>query len=121
MAKKMQYVVDEEINQFDVDTEGMTGAIRMISWYNNESKVDIRKWIGFKTETEFSRSGIVLSVNETNALTEKLVESGFGDKDNLIRAINTRDKVRLGAVESSIENVEDLGEEDYYDPKEALL
>lgn len=116
MADK-KYEVKEELGIF-CKNGYTTGAIRKISWYNKEDKIDIRKWNGYNTEGEYGKSGIALTTTETHALTEKLVDLGFGNKDKIEESLKTRTREW---VEIPKEQLEESDEEEYYDPKTDLF
>lgn len=115
-----KYKVKEELALFTpVSGNSPVGAIRVISWFNKEDKIDIRKWNSYNTDYEFGKTGCSLSIGETNTLTEKLVELGFGDKDKIEQSLKTRTRrwteEPIKFKEKS-EEIEDDTEE-YYDPK----
>lgn len=114
-----KYEVKEELGVF-CKQGAVTGAIRRVSWYNKEEKIDIRKWTAYNTEAEYGKSGIALTTDETHKLTETLVDLGFGDKDKIQESLNTRTREWVEIPKEQLEEpVED--EEDYYDPKTDLF
>ena len=122
MAK---YLVKEELGNFYSDGI-FTNSVRMISWFEKNPKVDIGQWSAMGTEQEFRKKGVALSVNETNSLTELLVEKGFGNRETLMDSIKNRkiDRVEEKIVKEDKEVKEEVIEDktdEYYDPKEMLI
>jgi len=117
MAKK--YAVVCEIAEF-ASTGSTTNLIREISWFDGEPKIDIGKWVGVNTETEYRKSGLALTVSEANDLTETLVREGFGVHDKVVQALKDRKVERVGETKSSVKTVDNT-KVDYYDPKEMLV
>ena len=121
MAK---YLVKEEIGKFYSDS-AFTNSVRLISWYEKNPKVDIGQWSAMGTEQEYRKKGIALSVNETNSLTELLVDKGFGNKNTLLESIKNR---KIDRVEDMVvkddevkEDIKEDNVDEYYDPKEMLI
>lgn len=121
---KKKYMVECEIAEFKSAGTATTNNIRMISWYGGDPKVDIGKWINIGDENEYRKSGLALTVAETNSMTETLVREGFGERDAILQALKDRKVERVGEVKATVKTVPSDEEEDkvdFYDPKEALV
>lgn len=117
MAKRNSDIIMEIDRSFDfIIEEGNNTSInlRRISWNNNPTKLDIRKWL-YQDSGERPMKGITLTDNGADELTGVLVENGYGSTERLIMALRKRYDYN-----KKMEPEIDDGSEDYYDPKELL-
>jgi len=124
MAWNSEKEISMEIEEgFDfILEEGQNTSInlRKISWNGRPSKLDIRKW-SYNESGERAMKGIGLSDEGADELAAVLVENGYGETRRLVKALKERNSDEEIDIELPPEKeVEDDGEEEYYDPSELL-
>lgn len=119
-TKDFSYVVNKEYDFIIEETNNTSIAVRKISWNGRPEKLDIRKYT-YSDGEEHMRKGISLSDEAADELTHVLTKTGYGNTKKILQGIRTRED-----YETSLENIdivdeeEDDGSEDYYDPSELL-
>lgn len=112
------YIVDEKGNAFI--------RLAKIKWGESEEyKLDIRKWYNTKGEERMNKGFSFLTDEGPNELVKILSETGYGRTIDILKGISTREDFRssLNKVLSGDDEFYDtsIKDEEYYDPKEALL
>ena len=94
--------------------------LRKVSWNGRDAKLDLRKW-SYQDGQERAMKGVTMSDEGADELTGVLVEQGYGDTKRIVKAVTGRED--YDDVMQHINDVEennDDGSEEYYDPSELL-
>lgn len=139
MAREFEYTIDSEFD-YTIDEKGNTFiALRKIDWGNKgEYKLDIRKYYASESGETMSKGLSFLTEDGPDELTKVLIETGYGDDDEIANSIIENRPVILGKIYASInkdpyftDNLvkrlesegyteNDDNEEEFYDPEELL-
>lgn len=117
------YTIDEKGNAFI--------ALRKIDWNNNGTeKLDIRKYYASEEGEKMQKGVSFLTEDGPNELTKILLETGYGDANEITDTIvNSRPDIlgricKIIASDPSLSDPELLkefeDEEEYYDPEELI-
>lgn len=101
-------------------------AVRKIAWGvaddeevdEKDIKVDIRKYYSTAAGEKMNK-GISISESGTHELTKILLEEGYGDTEECIRALKDRSDFKEAANAAYDTTAEDS--DDYLDPRELFL
>ena len=109
----------EIVDDFDhiFDEKGNTFlAFRKISWGGRTPKYDLRKWYTNADGEETVGKGVGFLTEEgPDELTRVLVETGFGETNELMEILSNREDFDYEKYDDKL-SILDSGE-DYYDPK----
>jgi hypothetical protein len=113
------YTIDEKGNTFI--------ALRKIDWGNKgDYKLDLRKYYASETGETMSKGVSFLTDDGPNELTKVLIETGYGDDEELANAIIERRPELLGKICSEMNkrgitaNDIEYEDEEFYDPEELI-
>jgi hypothetical protein len=108
MGKDFTFVISPDVNII-VDEKGSNYlALRKVKWFDNDYKLELRRWTS-NAEGEIPGKGVSFMTEEgPHELAKALVEAGYGDTNELLEILNSRDS----------ESYED--DDNLYDPKELL-
>lgn len=88
--KEVKCVIDPEMDRI-VDERGNSYiALRRVSWFDKEPKLEIRKWISTEDGDRAQHGVTFLTEDGPNDLTDALIEEGFGNTQNIIRSLSKR-------------------------------
>ena len=126
------YTVNPDFD-FTIDEKGNTFiALRQIDWGNKgEYKLDLRKYYASENGETMSKGLSFLTEDGPHELTKVLLETGYGDDEEITNTIIEKRPYILAKINSELQSnpelVKSLGdirfnsiEEDYYDPEELL-
>ena len=133
MAREFSYSVDPNFD-YTIDEKGNTFiALRKIDWSNSGNyKLDLRKYYASESGETMSKGVSFLTEDGPNELTRVLIETGYGDDEEIANTIIQNRPYILAHIRVELDNnpelVESLGdprffkkkEDDYYDPEELL-
>lgn len=129
MAREFEYTTDPSFD-YTIDEKGNTFiALRKIDWGNKgDFKLDLRKYYASETGETMSKGLSFLTEDGPNELTKVLIETGYGDAEEITNAIvyNRPDILRkMCKVISSDPSLSDpdlINDEDdeFYDPEELV-
>lgn len=118
--KEISMEIEEGFDFILEEGQNTSINLRKISWNGRPSKLDIRKW-NYTDSGERAMKGIGLSDEGADELAAVLVENGYGETRRLVKALKERESDEEIDIElPAEEEVEDDGEEEYYDPSELL-
>ena len=118
--KEISMEIEEGFDFILEEGQNTSINLRKISWNGRPSKLDIRKW-NYTDSGERAMKGIGLSDEGADELAAVLVENGYGETRRLVKALKERETDEEIDIElPAEEEVEDDGEEVYYDPSELL-
>lgn len=113
------YTIDEKGNTFI--------ALRKIDWGNKgDYKLDLRKYYASETGETMSKGVSFLTDDGPNELTKVLIETGYGDDEELANAIIDNRPELLGKICSEMNkrgitaNDIEYEDEEFYDPEELI-
>ena len=118
------YTIDEKGNTFI--------ALRQIDWGNKgEYKLDLRKYYASEDGETMSKGLSFLTEDGPNELTRVLIETGYGDDEEIANTIIESRPYILAHINTELQNnpdlVNSLGDtrfftkkENYYDPEELM-
>lgn len=119
--KEISMEIEEGFDFILEEGQNTSINLRKISWNGRPSKLDIRKW-NYTDSGERAMKGIGLSDEGADELAAVLVENGYGETRRLVKALKERESDEEIDIElPAEEEVEDDGEEEYYDPSELLV
>ena len=129
MASEFKYTVDPDFD-YTIDEKGNTFiALRKIDWGNKDDfKLDIRKYYASETGETMSKGFSFLTEDGPHELTKVLLETGYGDPEEITNTIvyNRPDILRkMCKVISSDPSLSDMDlindeDDDFYDPEELM-
>lgn len=132
MAREFQYTNDPDFD-YTIDEKGNTFiALRKIDWGNNGNyKLDLRKYYASESGETMSKGVSFLTDDGPDELAKVLIETGYGNDDEITNTIIEKRPGILGRIYTAINNnpelIEKLDEEDYgnqeenyYDPEELI-
>lgn len=127
MAKEFTYTVDSDFD-YTIDEKGNTFiALRKIDWGNKgEYKLDLRKYYASETGETMSKGLSFLTEEGPDELTKVLIETGYGDAEELANAIIDNRPELLGRICSEMNkrgitaNDIEYEDEEFYDPEELI-
>lgn len=127
MAKDFTYTVDSDFD-YTIDEKGNTFiALRKIDWGNKgDYKLDIRKYYASETGETMSKGLSFLTEEGPHELTKVLIETGYGDDEELANTIIDNRPKLLGKICSEMSrrgitpNDIEYEEEEFYDPEELI-
>lgn len=132
MAREFQYTNDPDFD-YTIDEKGNTFiALRKIDWGNNGNyKLDLRKYYASESGETMSKGVSFLTDDGPDELAKVLIETGYGNDDEIANTIIEKRPGILGRIYTAINNnpkliegldAEDYGnqEENYYDPEELI-
>ena len=118
--KEISMEIEEGFDFILEEGQNTSINLRKISSNGRPSKLDIRKW-NYTDSGERAMKGIGLSDEGADELAAVLVENGYGETRRLVKALKERESDEEIDIElAPEEEVEDDGEEEYYDPSELL-
>lgn len=116
------YTIDEKGNAFI--------ALRKIDWNNNgNEKLDLRKYYASESGETMQKGVSFLTEDGPNELTKVLLETGYGNADEITDTIVNKRPDILGRICKIIssdpslsdpELLKEFEEEEYYDPEELI-
>ncbi len=113
------YTIDEKGNTFI--------ALRKIDWGNKgDYKLDLRKYYASETGETMSKGVSFLTEEGPDELTKVLIETGYGNDEELANAIIENRPELLGKICSEMNkrgitaNDIEYEEEEFYDPEELI-
>lgn len=116
IAEEFDHTIDEKGNAFI--------ALRKIKWGNNtESKLDLRKYYTKEDGEVMSKGVSFITEDGPNELTRVLLETGYGEPNEIVKTIKENRKDILNSLVSYIENgfESEDNSDDYYDPRELIV
>lgn len=127
MAKEFTYTVDSDFD-YTIDEKGNTFiALRKIDWGNKgEYKLDLRKYYASETGETMSKGLSFLTEEGPDELTKVLIETGYGDAEELANAIIDNRPELLGRICNEMNrrgitaNDIEYEDEEFYDPEELI-
>lgn len=127
MAKEFAYTVDSDFD-YTIDEKGNTFiALRKIDWGNKgEYKLDLRKYYASETGETMSKGLSFLTDEGPDELTKVLIETGYGNDEELANTIIENRPELLGKICSEMSrrgitpNDIEYEEEEFYDPEELI-
>lgn len=132
MARDFVYTMDPDFD-YTIDEKGNTFiALRKIDWSNKgEYKLDLRKYYASESGETMSKGVSFLTEDGPHELTKVLVETGYGDDNELAEAIIKDRPYIVARIKSELENnqffanrIEKLDfsndEDEFYDPEELI-
>lgn len=127
MAKEFTYTVDSDFD-YTIDEKGNTFiALRKIDWGNKgEYKLDLRKYYASETGETMSKGLSFLTDEGPDELTKVLIETGYGDDEELANTIIENRPELLGRICSEMNkrgitaNDVEYEDEEFYDPEELI-
>ena len=130
MAKEFEYSVDPDFD-YTIDEKGNTFiALRKIDWGNKgDYKLDLRKYYASESGETMSKGLSFLTEDGPNELTKVLIETGYGNDDEIANAILENRPYVVAKIKKEIENnpkwdkiavFEKNDEEEFYDPEELI-
>lgn len=130
MTRDFTYNVDPEFD-YTIDEKGNTFiALRKIDWGGKgEYKLDIRKYYANESGETMAKGLSFLTEEGPNELTKVLLETGYGDTEEIANAIIDRRPEVLGRIYSALNESPELIEraqvaeeleENFYDPEELI-
>lgn len=133
-TRGFEYTTDPNFD-YTIDEKGNTFiALRKIDWGNNGNyKLDLRKYYASESGETMSKGVSFLTDEGPDELTKVLVETGYGNDEELVNAIIENRPYILGRIKAELDNNSDLVErikherldiieddDDFYDPEELL-
>lgn len=124
MDPDFDYTIDEKGNTFI--------ALRKVDWNNKgEYKLDLRKYYASESGETMSKGVSFLTEDGPHELTKVLVETGYGDDNELAEAIIKDRPYIVARIKSELDNnqffanrIEKLDfaddEDEFYDPEELI-
>lgn len=133
MAREFEYRVDPDFD-YTIDEKGNTFiALRKIDWGNKgDYKLDIRKYYASDAGETMSKGLSFLTEEGPNELTKVLLETGYGDAEEIANTIlesrkdiAARIAVALNDPNKSYDLTVELenelaDDEEFYDPEELI-
>ena len=126
MSNEFKYEIDENYD-YTIDKKGNSFiALRKIKWGSSEDyKLDLRNYYT-SAEGERMNKGIsFLTEDGPNELTRVLLETGYGEPDEIIDTIKNNRPDILSSLEKLVNNSseenDEASDDEYYDPREAIL
>lgn len=132
MQKEFTYSTDPDFD-YTIDEKGNTFiALRKIDWRSNGNyKLDLRKYYASESGETMSKGVSFLTDDGPNELTKVLIETGYGDDNEIANTIIENRPGVLGRIYSALNKspeliegleAEDFGEDDddYYNPEELI-
>lgn len=126
------YTVDPDFD-YTIDEKGNTFiALRKIDWGNKgEYKLDLRKYYATDSGEQMNKGVSFLTEDGPNELTKVLIETGYGNDEEIADAIIKDRPYIAKRIKDELENnqfyanridkLEDTYEEDeFYDPEELM-
>lgn len=126
------YTTDPDFD-YTIDEKGNTFiALRKIDWNNKgEYKLDLRKYYASESGETMSKGVSFLTEDGPHELTKVLVETGYGDDNELAEAIIKDRPYIVARIKSELDNnqffanrIEKLDiaddEDEFYDPEELI-
>lgn len=134
-TRGFEYTTDPNFD-YTIDEKGNTFiALRKIDWGNNGNyKLDLRKYYASESGETMSKGVSFLTDEGPDELTKVLVETGYGNDEELATAIIENRPYVLGRIKAELDNDPELVErikherldevydddEEFYDPEELL-
>ena len=123
MAKSndnFKYEVNKDYDFILEESANTSICLRKISWNDRPEKLDIRKYT-YSDGREQIRKGISLSDEAADELVHVLTKTGYGNTKKILIGIRDREDFQ-DSIDNidTLEEFEDDGSEDYYDPSELL-
>lgn len=127
MAKEFEYSTNPDFD-YVIDEKGNTFiALRQIDWGNKgDYKLDLRKYYASNEGEKMAKGLSFLTDDGPNELTKVLIETGYGNDDEIASAIiEHRPGVAL-KIQKFLEDEPDrlanmdYDEDEFYDPKELI-
>ena len=132
MNRDFAYSVDPEFD-YTIDEKGNTFiALRKIDWGNKgEYKLDLRKYYATESGENMNKGVSFLTEDGPNELTKVLIETGYGNDDEIANAIIenrigilARINKELSENENLLEMINsadlDIDDDEFYDPEELI-
>lgn len=132
-VSNLKYTQHGDMDNIIEEGKNMFTAMRLVSWTETaQPKLDIRKYFVDAEGNEKASKGIAFDPNgdAPNALTLALIKEGYGDTEDVINGIKTRQNFMPSLVKCLNENPEDLETlginpaevaSEYYDPMKELF
>lgn len=126
-----EYSVDSDFD-YTIDEKGNTFiALRKIDWGNKgDYKLDLRKYYASETGETMSKGLSFLTEDGPHELTKVLIETGYGNDDEVADAIIENRPYVVAKIKKEIESnpdkwdkivaIDDEDEENFYDPEELI-
>ena len=126
-----EYSVDSDFD-YTIDEKGNTFiALRQIDWGNKgDYKLDLRKYYASETGETMSKGLSFLTEDGPHELTKVLIETGYGNDDEVADAIIENRPYVVAKIKKEIESnpdkwdkivaIDDEDEENFYDPEELI-
>ena len=134
-TRGFEYTTDPNFD-YTIDEKGNTFiALRKIDWGNNGNyKLDLRKYYASESGETMSKGVSFLTDEGPDELTKVLVETGYGNDEELATAIIENRPYVLGRIKAELDNDPELVErikherldevydddEEFYDPEQLL-
>ena len=134
MAREFEYRVDPDFD-YTIDEKGNTFiALRKIDWGNKgDYKLDLRKYYASDAGETMSKGLSFLTEDGPNELTKVLLETGYGDAEEIANTILENRKDIAARIAVALEDPEksyDLkaelereledDDDEFYDPEELI-
>ena len=129
MAREFEYSVDSDFD-YTIDEKGNTFiALRKIDWGNKgDYKLDLRKYYASESGETMSKGLSFLTEDGPHELTKVLIETGYGNDDEIANAIVENRPELLGKLcdemnkrgISASDLQKEYEDEEFYDPEELI-
>lgn len=94
--------------------------LRKVGWNGRDHKLDLRKW-AYTDGQERAMKGVTMTDEGADELAGVLVEQGYGNTKRIAKAIAKREEYdEVMKHINDLEENNDDGSEEYYDPSELL-
>lgn len=126
MSNEFKYEIDENYD-YTIDEKGNSFiALRKIKWGSSEDyKLDLRKYYTSAEGERMNKGVSFLTEDGPNELTRVLLETGYGEPDEIIDTIKNNRPDILSSLEKLVNNSseenDETSDDEYYDPREAIL
>lgn len=135
MSREFNYSVNPDFD-YTIDEKGNTFiALRKIDWNNSGNyRLDLRKYYASENGETMSKGVSFLTDDGPDELTKVLIETGYGDDNELAKSIIENRPGILGRIYTALNKspelvegleIEDFGEDEtedkYYDPEELIV
>ena len=129
-GREFEYSTDPDFD-YTIDEKGNTFiALRKIDWGNKgDYKLDLRKYYASETGETMSKGLSFLTEDGPHELTKILIETGYGNDDEVADAILENRPYVVAKIKKEIENnpnkwdkivAFDNDDENFYDPEELI-